>query len=250
VTQPDYPLPVLPSYEMYQLAHIATYVADALARRRIAGGDAAALAAAERDIAGGRVAWYRATGGDRPIPMPIDPGLFHAVRQSVSDGPRWARAESLARLGLPGWAVVGFVPGVGHVGARVGDASTADALHHHLMTRPATELAGWAVADRATAMPPPPSQIDLAAVAHGLDPRSARDQAVARHLRGADSMVDRAIGQRFAGIDLGAPPQAAPPPRPGAPAPATDSSRGRARPRPAQPAARRAAQAPITRPGP
>ena len=32
MTQPDYPLPVLPSYELYQLAHIATFLADGLSR--------------------------------------------------------------------------------------------------------------------------------------------------------------------------------------------------------------------------
>ena len=34
MTQPDYPLPVLASYELYQVAHIATFVADRLARLR------------------------------------------------------------------------------------------------------------------------------------------------------------------------------------------------------------------------
>ena len=35
MTQPDYPLPVLPSYELYQLAHIATFLADGLARHLV-----------------------------------------------------------------------------------------------------------------------------------------------------------------------------------------------------------------------
>lgn len=34
MTSPDYPLLAVPGHELYQLAHIATFVADGLARHR------------------------------------------------------------------------------------------------------------------------------------------------------------------------------------------------------------------------
>ena len=146
MTQPDYPLPVLPSYELYQVAHIATFLADRLARHRGATTKAERSAAVD-DLAAGRAALERALGASRPIglPEPLDAHTFHTARGLVAAVPRWANVVSLAATGRQGWAVVGYVPGVGPVGARTGHRVIADALRHHLLTQPAEELGPWAI---------------------------------------------------------------------------------------------------------
>ena len=100
MTQPDYPLPVLPSYEMYQLAHIATFLADGLARHRVAA-TRNGRETAQRDIEAGQVAMARAHGGRSwmSLPTPIDADTFHAARGLIEPGPRWAHVVSLAPLG-------------------------------------------------------------------------------------------------------------------------------------------------------
>jgi len=59
MTQPDYPLAVLPSYELYQVAHIATFLADRLTRLRGATTKAERGAAMD-GLAAGRAALERA----------------------------------------------------------------------------------------------------------------------------------------------------------------------------------------------
>ncbi len=89
MTQPDYPLAVLPSYELYQVAHIATFVADRLARLRGATTKAERGAALD-GLAAGRAALERALGATRPValPEPIDAQTF------ASAGRRRSRASS------------------------------------------------------------------------------------------------------------------------------------------------------------
>lgn len=213
MTAPDYPMLVLPSSEMYQLAHIATYLADALARHRHAAPGRQgrnSRAEAVRDLAGGKAALDSAVGATRPtadadLPQPIDAPTFHAARELLSAGPRWADVTSLAAAGASGWAVVGHVPGVGPVGARVGTQPLAEALRHHFLTQPAAALGAWAVSERATPVPAIPDKVDLAAFVEHLDPSSPDARAVARHLRGFDRRTDAAIRGRFAGIDLDQP---------------------------------------------
>ncbi|OJY45979.1 hypothetical protein [Pseudonocardia sp. 73-21] len=216
MTQPDYPLPVLPSYELYQLAHIATFLADGVARHHRAR-TSAERAAALRDLGGGRAALEHALGATAavPLPTPIDTATFHAARGLVAEVPRWAQVVSLAPIGQSGWGVVGYVPGVGPVGARTPSRPTAEAVHHHMLTQPASELAPWAITDKARVAPQAPDRVDLATFARDLDPSRDRDRAVARHLRGLDRRSDAAIRERFAGIDLDAPLVVRPPaPRP------------------------------------
>ena len=69
MTQPDYPLPVLPSYELYQVAHIATFLADRLGRHRGAV-TKAERAAAVGELVAGRTALERALGATRPVMLP------------------------------------------------------------------------------------------------------------------------------------------------------------------------------------
>ena len=141
MTQPDYPLPVLASYELYQVAHIATFVADRLARLRGAS-TRAERGAAVHGVAAGRAALERALGATRPVtlPEPIDAQTFASARGLVAAGPRWAEVVSLAPLGQQGWAVIGHVPGLGPVGARMADHGMADAVRRHVLTQPVAEL--------------------------------------------------------------------------------------------------------------
>jgi hypothetical protein len=224
----------IPSYEMYQLAHIATFIADGLARRRAAWqrGDRRGTADAARDVAGG-VAALRAAMGTHdvsgPLPRPLDAATFEKASALLSTGERRADVVSLASLGRSTWAVVGHVPGIGAVGAEVADQHLADAVRQHVLTQPVGELAAWAIARK-----PHPTgvqdRLDLAASVEGLDPGRRRDQAVARHLRGADRRTDAAVRGRFAGVDLDAPlvdrlPAAAPPTGAAAPRPAGQQGR-------------------------
>ena len=214
MTQPDYPLPVLASYELYQVAHIATFVADRLARLRGAS-TKAERGAAVHGVAAGRAALERALGATRPVtlPEPIDAQTFASARGLVAAGPRWAEVVSLAPLGQQGWAVIGHVPGLGPVGARMADQGMADAVRRHVLTQPVAELGAWAMTQHAQPRPVLPDRVDLAGVVGSLDPRRDRDRAVALRLLGVDRVLDTVIRDRFAGVDLHAPFVVRPQPR-------------------------------------
>ncbi|MBA2320799.1 MAG: hypothetical protein H0V89_06555 [Deltaproteobacteria bacterium] len=217
MTAPDYPLLALGSYETYQLAHIATYISERLARHRRSGRGREGRAErveAVRDIAGAATALNNATGAmtpDADLPRPLDRETFDAARELLSAGPRSADVVSLTGAGRVGWAVVGHVPGVGAVGAQVTTKDVADALRTHFLTRPADELATWAVTADPQQVPTLPRQVDLAAFAEHLDPGNGDDRAVARNLRGHNRRTDAAIRGRFANVDLDAAPILSPP---------------------------------------
>lgn len=214
MTTVDYPLLGLPGYEMYQLAHIATFIADALARHRRAP-DRGARDTAARDVAAGRVALDRATGDTgASTPRPIDARTYRAAREAAAGRGREAEVVALAERGAEGWAVVGRVPGLGPVGALTTSRATADALRHHFLTQPRDALVAWVVTDRRMPVPRHRPRVDLAAVVENLDPHSARDRVVAGRLRGSDRRVDAAIRGRFAGVDLDAPVTVRPPSAP------------------------------------
>lgn len=204
----------LPANETYQLAHIATYIASAIARRRAATGRNRpafrARAQAVRDLAAGREAFGRLTQAPSSVassqlPQPLDVETFKAARELLSGGPRWAEVVSLAPAGGSGWAMLGHVPALGPVGARVHSQELAEALRQQVMTRPAAELAPWAVTERARRLPVMPHRVDLPAFVADLDPSSPDARAVAAALRGTDQQTDTAIDARFTGIDLDAP---------------------------------------------
>lgn len=219
MTAPDYPLPALGSYETYQLAHIATYIAERIARHRASGrgrDGRGQRAGAVRDLAAAATALDAAAGATEPtpaglLPRPLDAAGYAAARELVSAGPRSADVVSLAGADGQGWAVVGQVPGVGPVGAAVGTRELADALRQHMLTRPAEELAAWAVTAAPVTVPTLPERVDLAAFVEHLDPGRADDRAVARALRGVDRRTDAAIRGRFRDVDLDAPFVVAPP---------------------------------------
>lgn len=217
MTAPDYPLLALGSYETYQLAHIATYIAERLGRHRRSGRGRegrAERAEAVRDIAGAATALNNAVGATTPnidLPRPLDHETFAAARELLSTGPRSADVVSLTGAGRSGWAVVGHVPGVGAVGGQVATKDVADALRTHFLTRPADELTSWAITADPQQVPKLPGQIDLAAFAEHLDPGNSDDRAVARNLRGHNRRTDAAIRGRFANVDLDAAPILRPP---------------------------------------
>lgn len=219
MTAPDYPLPTLGGYETYQLAQIATFIADRLARHRATArgrGGRTDRATAVRDLTAAATALDAAAGATEPtpagqLPRPLDTAMYTAACELISSGPRSADVVSLAGSGGQGWAVVGHVPGIGPVGAAVSTRDIADALRVHLLTRPVAELAPWAVSQEPTPVPTLPRQVDLAAFVEQLDPAQATDRAVARELRGTDRRTDAAIRGRFHGVDLDAPPVVRPP---------------------------------------
>ncbi|MHA6783188.1 hypothetical protein ACVGOW_19640 [Pseudonocardia saturnea] len=219
MTAPDYPLPTLGGYETYQLAQIATFIADRLARHRATArgrGGRTARATAVRDLTAAATALDAAVGATEPtpvsrLPRPLDTAAYAAARTLISSGPRSADVVSLAGSGGQGWAVVGHVPGIGPVGAAVATRDIADAVRVHLLTRPVAELAPWAVSPTSVPVPTLPRQVDLAAFVEQLDPSQATDRAVARALRGTDRRTDAAIRGRFRGVDLDAPSVVRPP---------------------------------------
>lgn len=211
MTAPDYPLLALGGYETYQLAHIATYVAERLARHRRSGrgreGRATRIEAV-RDLAGAATALSNATGAtvrDDDLPRPLDRGTFATARELLTTGPRTADVVALAGIGQEGFAVVGHVPGIGAVGARVPTQRVAEAVQAHFLIQPAAELAVWAVTREPQKVPTLPRQIDLAGFVEHLDPGSDGDRAVAGNLRGQNRRTDAAIRGRFAGTNLDAP---------------------------------------------
>ncbi|MCX6462670.1 MAG: hypothetical protein NTW05_03605 [Pseudonocardiales bacterium] len=232
----DYPLLALGSYETYQLAHIATFVAERIARHRAAPAGRPGRGErvdAVRDLAGAATALGNATGttiAGRDLPRPLDRDTFQAARELLTTGPRRADVVALAGTGRPGFAVLGHVPGIGAVGAHAPTAQIAEALRTHLLTRPVGEIAVWAVTPHAHPVPTLPRRVDLAAFVEHLDPAGSDDRAVARNLRGQDRRTDAAIRGRFAGVDLNAAPLVTPPsdrgPRPGGdPVPARSGRR-------------------------
>lgn len=213
MTGPDYPLLAVPGHELYQLAHIATFVADGLSRHRraVSRRDRAERRTAARDVHAGRTALAAASGSpdatSGPLPRPLDAATYQAAEGLLAgNGQRRAQVVSLASLGRQGWAVIGFVPGIGRVGAEVTDHDLAGALRGHLLTRPEQEIAAWAITDNPLRLGQGRwgTADDEAAVA-ALDPSNVQHQLVARHLRGINDPLDASVTHRFQGIDLDVP---------------------------------------------
>ncbi|GAA3238199.1 hypothetical protein GCM10017691_38050 [Pseudonocardia petroleophila] len=204
---PDYPVLGLPSYETYQLAHIATYIAERLSRYRRSppGRDGRAeRTTAVRDLAGAAAALdgFVDVPSSGALPAPLDVATYRSAKQLITGGARTADIVSLAATGQAGWAVVGHVPGLGAVGARTEAREIADALRTHFMTESVRGLSPWAVTAQPTRIPTLPERVDLAAFVEHLDPSRAADRAVAAELRGTDRRTDAAIQGRFAHVDL------------------------------------------------
>lgn len=227
MTTPDYPLLAVPGYELYQLAHIATFIADGLVRHRraTAGRDRAGRRAASRDVHAGRTALAQACGDPQaagPLPRPLDADTYRAAHGLLAGHPqREAMVVSLSSLGRGTWAVVGFVPGLGPVGAEVADHGLAGVLREHILHRPVGELSGWSVTDRPLRLGQDRwGSADESAAVAALDPKRAQHRAVARNLRGLSAEVDAAIDAKFAGVDLEARPRSGAPAQPSASTPA------------------------------
>ncbi len=205
MTASDYPLLTLGGYETYQLAHIATFIADSLARHRLSRRGLpgrAERAAALRDLSVGRAALDTVRGSPEPtpphlLPRAIDTATYEAAQQRIGSGPRTADVVAMPSFGPLAWAVVGHVPGIGQVGAVVHSADLAAGLRSHFLTRPIEELASWAVTDRPEKVPALPARVDLARAIGSLDPGVPAHRVVADALRGPDPYVNAAVQRHF-----------------------------------------------------
>lgn len=205
MTAPDYPLLSPGGYETYQLAQIATFIADGLARHRLSRRGRAGRserADALRDLALGRAALDAARGAPEPtsassLPRSIDAATFESALRLSQTGERRADVVSMSGSGAPTWVVIGHVPGIGRVGAAADSADVAEGLRTHFLTRPAAELASWAVTDRAQRMPTLPEHVDLARAIEHLDPDDTRHRVVAAALQGPDPYIDAAVRRTF-----------------------------------------------------
>ena len=205
MTAPDYPLLTLGGYETYQLAHIATFIADGLARHRLSHRGLpgrAERAEALRDLTLGRAALDAVHGSREPtrpefLPRPLDNPTYESAQQRAGAGPRTADVVVMPSSGPPTWAVVGNVPGIGRVGALVNSADLAAGLRSHFLTRPIEELASWAVTDRAQKVPTLPERMDLVRAIESLDPGVPAHRVVADTLRGPDPYINAAVQRQF-----------------------------------------------------
>lgn len=205
MTSPDYPLLTLGGYETYQLAHIATFIADGLARHRLSRRGPAGRterASALRDLTLGRTALDALRGATEPthphhLPHAIDEATYRSAVERIGTGHRQANVVAMPGRGEPSWAVVGQVPGIGRVGAVVDSAEIAHGLRSHFLSRPIEELASWAVIDLPEKAPALPERINVARAVEFLDPREPAHRAVAEALRGPDPYVDAAVQRQF-----------------------------------------------------
>ena len=205
MTAPDYPLLTLGGYETYQLAHIATFIADGLARHRLSHRGLpgrADRAEALRDLTLGRTALDAVHGSREPthpelLPRPLDKATYESAQQRAGSGPRTADVVAMPSSGPPTWAVVGNVPGIGRVGALVNSADLAAGLRSHFLTRSIEELASWAVTDRAQEVPTLPEHVDLVRAIESLDPGVPAHRVVADALRGPDPYINAAVQRQF-----------------------------------------------------
>jgi hypothetical protein len=81
MSTPDYPLLTVPGYELYQLAHLTTFVVDALARHRRAA--EASDRVARRVAPAGEIPTDATDAG--PARAPASPGGFAAAAAALPD---------------------------------------------------------------------------------------------------------------------------------------------------------------------
>lgn len=205
VSVPDYPLPTVDGYQTYQLAQVATYVAQALARYRHARVGRAGVAQrgeALRELGTGMQALGRALGreGDAVgVPRPLDEQTYRQAQARAAGG---ARIAEVVALPEGDFAVFGNVPGLGPVGARTTEFTVAGALRSDFLVKPAQELAAWAVTQKPVKVPTVPQKVDLPAAIERLDPKRGEHRAVAVALWGIDNRTDIALASRFRGVDF------------------------------------------------
>jgi hypothetical protein len=189
---PDYPLLAIPGHDLYQLAQVATFIADRLHqhRRAVANRNRPGRRTAARDVHAGRAAYATLSGHPElrsgPLPRPLDTGTYDAANRIAREAAAERRAEvvSLAALGRSSWAVVGAVPGVGNVGAEVPTREVAEAVASHIRTQPVTDIAAaWAVSEQPLNLGMDRwGTADETAALQALDMTNLADQAVATAL--------------------------------------------------------------------
>jgi hypothetical protein len=204
---PDYPLLTIPGHDLYQLAQVATFIADRLHqhRRAVAHRNRPGRRTAARDVHAGRAAYATLSGQPElrsgPLPRPLDTGTYDAANRIAREAAAERRAEvvSLAALGRSSWAVVGAVPGVGNVGAEVPTREVAEAIASHIRTQPVADIAAWAVSEQPLHLGMDRwGTADETAALRALDTTNPADQAVATALGGTRSAPPTSVGPESA----------------------------------------------------
>jgi hypothetical protein len=151
MTGPDYPLLAIPGHDLFQLAHVAAFIADRLHRHEGAteARDRDGRRRAARDVHAGRAAFAKLIGNpdarSGAVPRPLDRATYEQAESLARGESRTAVVVSLAPLGRTTWAVVGQAPGVGQLGAEVPNRELAEAVAQQIRSGPSQDLLPWLV---------------------------------------------------------------------------------------------------------
>lgn len=190
MTGPDYPLLSIPGHDLFQLAQVASFIADRLQRHRGAtvSRDRQARREAARDVHTGRRAFARLSGNpdavSDSVPRPLDTTTYEQAEELAAKGERrTAVVVSLAPLGRTTWAVIGEAPGLGRLGAEVPRQDIAEALATHMRGAPRQELLPWLVSKEPLGLGPDRwGTADDDATLASLDPSKPQEAAVVQAL--------------------------------------------------------------------
>jgi hypothetical protein len=152
MTGPDYPLLAIPGHDLFQLAHVAAFIADRLHRHEgaVDAHDREGRRRAARDVHAGRAAFAKLIGNpdarSAAVPRPLDRATYEQAEALAARGEsRTAVVVSLAPLGRTTWAVVGQAPGVGQLGAEIPSRELAEAVAQQIRSGPSQDLLPWLV---------------------------------------------------------------------------------------------------------
>ncbi|SDG33740.1 hypothetical protein [Pseudonocardia oroxyli] len=187
MTGPDYPLLTIPGQDLFQMAHVAAFIADRLHRHKgaVDAHDRQGRREAARDVHAGRAAFAKLVGDpdavSAAVPRPLDQATYEEAEKLAARGEnRTATVVSLAPLGRTTWAALGQAPGIGQLGAEVPNRELAEAVAEQMRTAPRQDLLPWQVSREPLGLGTDRwGTADEDAAVKSLDPAVAREAAVA-----------------------------------------------------------------------